>query len=312
MDLWKLCEELRREIECLKAEVKRLEIENENLRAENKALKIENAELKERLGLNSKNSSIPSSKDLYKVYKKKPKSGKKIGAQVGHKGNYRPKMEADEMIKIELSSTCECGGEFAISRKPYIHQKVDIPEIRPYVVEYQLEHGRCKKCGKRRSGKLPKNVTPDVFGPRIKSVIAALSGFYKNSKREITSIINDIFNLNISVGSISNSEFRVAAKCKQKYEQIAQEIKESNVLHIDETSHYNKGKQGWCWMFSSKEAGFVKLANSRGMKVLKGSIFFDYQSLVVTDRYAAYNHFAKEKKADLLGTFVKRFQKVST
>jgi transposase len=43
-----------------------LKIEIENLKAENKALKIENAQLKERLGLNSKNSSLPSSKELYK------------------------------------------------------------------------------------------------------------------------------------------------------------------------------------------------------------------------------------------------------
>ncbi|MFP3021280.1 MAG: IS66 family transposase zinc-finger binding domain-containing protein, partial [Wolbachia sp.] len=97
----------------------------------------------------------------------------------------------------------ECGGELVICKKPYVHQKVDLPEIRPYVVEYQLEQGHCRRCGKRRSSRLPKGVAPDTFGPRIKSVIAGLSGFYKNSKREVASIINDIFNLNISVGSIS-------------------------------------------------------------------------------------------------------------
>jgi hypothetical protein len=91
-------------------------------------------------------------------------------------------MDADEVIKVELSHTCECGGEVAICEKPYIHQKVDLPEIKPYVVEYQLEYGRCQKCGKRKSSKLPEGVTSDTFGPRVKSIIAALSGFYKNSK----------------------------------------------------------------------------------------------------------------------------------
>ncbi len=79
-----------------------MERENESLKAEHEALKIENAELKERLGLNSKNSSIPSSKELYKMKKEKPKSERKIGGQVGHRGNYRAKMEADEVIKIEF------------------------------------------------------------------------------------------------------------------------------------------------------------------------------------------------------------------
>ncbi|MFP3019759.1 MAG: transposase, partial [Wolbachia sp.] len=193
-------------------------------------------------------------------------------------GNYRAKMEADEVIKIELSSTCECGGKIAICEKPYIHQKVDLQEIKPYVVEYQLEHGRCRKCGKRRSSKLPEGVTSDTFGPKVKSIIAALSGFYKNSKREVASIINDIFNLNISVGSISNSEHRVASKCEKTYEQIEQEISRSKVLHIDETSHYNKGKLAWCWMFASNTASFVRFTESRGMKVLQNSKFCNRNS----------------------------------
>jgi L-fucose mutarotase/ribose pyranase (RbsD/FucU family) len=44
---------------------------------------------------------------------------------------------------------------------------------------------------------------------------------------------------------------------KKTYEQIEQEISKSKVLHIDETSHYNKGKLGWCWMFTSNTASFV-------------------------------------------------------
>lgn len=91
----------------------------------------------------------------------------------------------------------------------------------------------------------------DTFGPRVKSVITALSGFYKNSEREIANIMKDIFNLNISIGSISNSEAMVASKCKEAYERVE---RASKVLHIDETSHYTKGKLGWCWMFANNKA----------------------------------------------------------
>ncbi|GFQ76690.1 IS66 family transposase [Trichonephila clavata] len=237
---------------------KNLEQKVAKLEEKNKILEIENAELRERLGLNSRNSSIPSSKELYKIkkdtLKDKSEGGRKIGGQVGHKGSHRATMEADEVVKIELLNECECGGEIAICEKPYVHQKVDLPEVKPYVVEYQLEHGRCKKCGKRKSSKLPEGVTPDTFGPRVKSVITALSGFYKNSKREITNIMKDIFNMSISIGSVSNSEARVASKCKEAYERVEEEVRASKVLHIDETSHYNKGKLGWCWMFANNKA----------------------------------------------------------
>ena len=76
-NLLELCRRLEQRIAILEAEI-------EILRAENKALKIENAEAKEKLGLNSKNSSLPSSRDLYKLKKEKPKSDRNIGGQPGH------------------------------------------------------------------------------------------------------------------------------------------------------------------------------------------------------------------------------------
>ncbi len=48
-----------------------------------------------------------------------------------------------------------------------------------------MEHGRCRKCGKRKSSKLSEGVTSNTFGRKVKSIIAAFSGFYKNSKREV-------------------------------------------------------------------------------------------------------------------------------
>ncbi|WCR53018.1 MAG: hypothetical protein PG981_000040 [Wolbachia endosymbiont of Ctenocephalides orientis wCori] len=67
--------------------------------------------MKEKLGLNSKNSSIPSSKKLYRIQKTKKKSDRKIGAQVGHEGNYHARAEADEVVKVELLGACKCVGE---------------------------------------------------------------------------------------------------------------------------------------------------------------------------------------------------------
>jgi transposase len=292
-----------------------LKVEIKNLKAENKALKIENAELKERLSLNSRNSSIPSSKEMYKIKedtpKDKPENSRKIGGQPGHEGNWRAKMEADEVIKVKLPGSCECGGEIAICEKPYVHQKVDLPEIKPYVVEYQLEHGRCRKCGKRKSSELPREVILDTFGPRVKSVIAALSGFYKNSKREIANIMKDIFNLNISVGSISNSEARVTLRCKEAYEQVEEEVRASKILHIDETGHYTKGKLGWCWMFTNNQASVIKLADTRAAKFLENSTFSDYKNLVVTDRYGVYNHFSDEKRQICWAHLLRDFERLS-
>ena len=50
-------------------------------------LEIENAELKRRMNINSKNSSLPPSKDRFKTKKNlREKSNRKPGGQIGHQG----------------------------------------------------------------------------------------------------------------------------------------------------------------------------------------------------------------------------------
>jgi len=60
-----------------------LKKENVQLRAENAALKAENAELKEKLRINSTNSSLPPSKDLRRPKTIKKSSARKQGGQPG-------------------------------------------------------------------------------------------------------------------------------------------------------------------------------------------------------------------------------------
>lgn len=275
-----------------------LKAENAELKATIARLTEENAKLKDRLGLNSKNSSIPSSKDLYKLKKDKPKSDRKQGGQPGHQGYTRQQTPADTIVKVDLDSLqCECGGAISLLKKYHIHQKIEIPEIKPCVTEYHLARGRCRVCGKRKRSKLPEGVTPDLFGPRVKTVISALTGFYKNSKREVEAILKDLFNLEISLGSVSNNEARVSEQCKDSYETIELELSYSKLLHIDETSHYHKGRLGWCWLFSSpKVASLIKLADTRSKKVLEHSVFGADDSLTVSDRYGAYHYFHEEKR----------------
>ncbi|GFY79906.1 transposase, degenerate [Trichonephila inaurata madagascariensis] len=91
-------------------------------------------------------------------------------------------MDADEVIKVELSSTCECRGRLQYA-KPYIHQKVDFPGKLSLCSRVSTRAWPLSEVRKRRSSKLPEGVTSDTFGPRVKSIIAAFSGFTKFKTR---------------------------------------------------------------------------------------------------------------------------------
>lgn len=307
----KLLENLIIENNKLKSEVTIVSLEITTLKTENEQLTAENIKLKERLGINSKNSSIPTSKEIYKIKKENPKKSlRKQGGQVGHKGYMRDAMIANEVTEVNLnSSQCDCGGILSIVNQVHIHQKIDIPEIKPYVTEYHMQKGRCKRCGKRKKASLPLGVTTDLFGPRIKTVIGALTGFYKNSKREVANILRDMFNVDISLGSISNSEYRIANKCAESYEDIELALSYSKMLHIDETSHYNKDKLGWCWMFSNALMSLVKLTDSRGKKVLQNSVFGQDGHIVISDRYCVYNYFDAENRQVCWSHLAREFER---
>ncbi|WP_434732285.1 DUF6444 domain-containing protein [Wolbachia endosymbiont of Zygogramma bicolorata] len=90
--------------------------ENANLKEEIKALIRENdslkakiVELEDKLGLNSQNSSLPPSRDIYRK-KAKKKSDKKPGGQPGHKVHKRELMAADEVVRCTIDTICMCGG----------------------------------------------------------------------------------------------------------------------------------------------------------------------------------------------------------
>jgi transposase len=135
MDLQAIINDLLKQVDALKVRIASLEQENTLLRQENAQLRCENESLKERLGLNSQNSSLPPSRDLYRAKKNtRPPSGKKPGGQPGHKfRGYQPQIP-DKVVDV-FPERCVCGHCLEIAPTFRAKQKIDISPIKPYVTE---------------------------------------------------------------------------------------------------------------------------------------------------------------------------------
>ena len=104
------------------------------------------------------------------------------------------------------------------------------------------------------------------------------------------------FGIKVSLGEISQIITKIGEIFGPKFTELKQKIRETTSHHEDETGWRKKGKNHWLWTFISEEVALFKIAKSRGHKVPKSIIGKDYQGIVTSDRYSAYNALEEHTK----------------
>jgi transposase len=277
-------------------------------------LEAENRDLKERLNINSSNSSLPPSKSPKKKKNttRKP-SGKKAGGQSGHKGHYRkllPVEQVDFTKSCSLPEHCECGGKIKLLPEVVRHQVHELPELKLDVTEYQLERGCCDTCHCKKVASLPEGVTWGITGPRLTGFMSELIAKYGLSRSELKVFLKDIFDFDLSKGTIFNKQKIVTAALEAPVAELLPIVKESISINADETGHNRDGGREWLWGFISPVAAYFLIHSSRGKKVLR-QIIGDFVNIVISDRYIAYTIFDSSQRQVCWAHLKRDFTKLS-
>lgn len=94
------------------------------------------------------------------------------------------------------------------------------------------------------------------------------------------------FGLSLSIGCI-NKCFREAGRAVSSLEpQILTALRAAGLLHIDETSWYNRKVVRWLWVFCNDGLVYYSIA-SRGQEVID-SVLEGFKGIVMTDGYRVY------------------------
>ena len=260
--------------------------------------RAELVELARRLGLDSSNSSKPPSSD---GPGSDGKSGagasgtqnRKRGGQPGHPKHERPLIptkDCDEVHVIRPDCCEHCGESLAdvtADDHPRRHQIVDLPPIKPIVVEYQLQRLQCRCCGHTTRGKLPSGVPPGRFGPRVISLATILGGMCRLSHRLTATVFTNVFHLPLSTGVISKLRARGRKSLDGAWREIVEKVRSSRRLHADETRWSQSGEKAWLWTATCEKATLFFIRNSRSGDVAR-ELIGDSSRVVVTDRYSGY------------------------
>lgn len=283
------------------------------LTAQNKELIARIEELERRLGLNSNNSSKPPSSDgLQKpptrTQSLREKSGKKSGGQVGHTGFTLRQVENPDVIEQHTVSSCP-GCNIDLTKTPitkiYKRQVFDIPEVKPFITEHHIEVKYCSGCKQNIEAPISKLVTASVqYGNKTKALVAYLHTQHLIPKDRITNMMDDIYGIKMSVGTVENIMQTGASTVEFIVENIAEQLRVISLKHVDESGIRVAGKTQWLHGISNNKLVHYRASEKRGdvPKDLLGTVVHDhfpsYYSQLTNVLHALCNaHHLRELKA---------------
>ena len=261
-------------------------------------------ELQRQLNMDSHNSSKPPSSDGYKKANKnrslREKTGRKTGGQKGHKGvNMKLPHEPDE-VKVHLPEKCKTcpylcscsanGQVFECTEKRYVVEAV----INTKVIEHQTVKAIDCPCGESKlKGEFPENIRGYIqYGDSFTAISGLLSTFGAVSTDRIQTIIDGMFNVTLSEGTICS----MIEKCALKVKPVVQKIRElligSKVVNFDETGVRVEGSTQWVHNSSNGKYTYLTVNSKRGqVGIADNGVITNFTGTAVHDCWGPYWRF---------------------
>ncbi len=276
----------------------------------NQDIEAGNEQLSEQVNRNSQNSSQSPSQDHPKGFKKKAKvkSKRLRGGQAGHTGYQQQLYPPDQCQEIQDHypiHCCQCGHELTgEDATPIRHQIVDIPPLKPEVIEHRFHALECPCCGVHSRAYEPEIVDGRRYGDRLCALVGVLSGEYRQSHRMVMRLFAELFEIRLSVGTIGQLRQDLSKALAAPVEQAHQYVQHQTPVGMDETSFSQgnadgnnaKGKRGWLWLIFTPLVCYFKVFLSRAQACSHEMLGAHFSGIVTSDRYGAYNWLNVEQR----------------
>lgn len=305
--LEKRVSDLETENATLRAAVRRLRRENRQLKRANRRLAEENRLLRRevrRLGGNveailaeaaanvAAQEGEESDEDEDDPPAKPRGARRKRGGQPCHAGSTRklvPLEQVDLVVPLKPDTCAGCGEALSgESDDPSRHQVVEIPRPEYSVTEYQRHSLRCE-CGRVTAADLPAGVPrgPTALGPRLQAFVALLSGGCRLSKRKVRGLLQDAFGLEISLGSVSNSERAVSAALARPVEEAHAFAQRQAAAYVDETGWFEGSAKAYLWSMVTSMVTIFLIRSGRCRDTAQ-ELLGSFAGALITDRLKTY------------------------
>jgi transposase len=239
---------------------------------------------------NSKNSSQPPSRDQ-KVNLPKDKRKRRHGPPVGHV-KYERKMVAtpDHIMEVKPQVCGHCRADLgeAAGQLRDVNQITELPEARAEVIEVRQYEVECPCCGTKQVAEPSAGLEMErSFGARLEATVVYFRQEQHMSYVRTQAALRDLHGLEISQGGIDKIMQRAGRQAGEQMEPIQDGIRESRVVHSDETGSRVDGQNWWEWVFCSTRAVLHVIRSNRSVDVIRDVMGDHTAEVWVSDCYSA-------------------------
>lgn len=228
-----------------------------------------------------------------------PKVRQRPGRKPGHAGAWRRSpapATTDEQIEVALVACPECGEALPEAGQRAVEQTIlEIPVIQPRVIRLRTYRTQCGHCQQRVASRHPLQVSQATgaagthLGPRALGLAAALNKDLKLPMRKTCRVLHEMFGLKLSPGGLAQALERVARSLQRAYDDTLDTLRQSQVIHTDETGWWVGGPGYTLWVFTNPTTTYYRVVEHRDRATAKAILSDAFQGVLVSDCLSVYD-----------------------
>lgn len=246
---------------------------------------------------------------------------KKPGRKKGHKADLRPVPtpdQIDRVVDVPLDK-CPLCDVYLYDQGQVVQYQTDLPPIVPIVTQFNIETGRCPSCRQHWQGRHPEQTsdaigaTGNTLGPVVLTMAAEMKHRLGVSYRKICDFLWTYCHLKVCPAAFIRAEQRLADLAKPTYDLLIEALRQSHVVHADETGWRVGRLSAWLWVFSSKQATVYTIRTGKGARghhVPEEILGADFDGYLVVDGLKSYD-VLEVAKGRCNGHLLRRCKKVA-
>jgi len=225
---------------------------------------------------------------------------KKPGRRQGHQADLRPvptPEQIDRVIDVPLDECPLCQAPL-YDEGLVVQYQTDLPPIVPIITQFNIETGYCSCCRQYWQGRHPDQTsnaigaTGNTLGPVVLTMAAEMKHRLGVSYRKICDFLQTYCQLKVCPAAFIRAEQRLADLARPTYELLIDALRQSHVVHADETGWRVGRLNAWLWVFSSKQATVYVIrtgTGARGHQVPQDILGPDFDGYLVVDGLKTYD-----------------------